>query len=505
MSSNIITPDQPVLWGSLADGSPFPMYTPFGKQRQFHESEITKLLAIGSRGSGKSVMLRMDAHMRALSCPGANLVLVRKSYKDLLKNHVYFDATERMPWSSLKQEMELLGGTFHSTNYICHYPNGSRLFLSYVGQELGTLLGAQFLAAYFDEISTIPWEFFTLLAASVRVAKGSGRKAVIRAATNPLGVSTAEVMKYFVNKDVDYEEERDYDPREWGYIQINMEDNPHLDIDQYRKSLSGLGLEEHVKKAWLEGIYSEEDALFSFYPTREGNPWHVIKEVDLPGLAKKARIYRAYDHGYKPDPAYCVWIAHLGNRYIAIHEKVWYETAIPEIAASIKHEEQELGIDHVVETFCDPTIHIKTGQPRTIKELFEDYGIYMEPSINDRRQYAAVLHTALAEEVTIGYEQGPEGEQIPIQVPRLQIYNNGRRGCPYLVKSIPLQRYNPKKPMSMADNKHDHPVVAMSYFLTNFAADERRPLVKRQVKPWMRMRGSEPWVLGQHNTRRRFN
>src|SRR3990167_7915535 len=100
----------------LPDGTPFTMYEAFPKQAEFHESATPKLVAIGSRNSGKSLMLRMDAHMRALSYPGCNLILIRKTYKELQKSHVYFQG---LPWGSLKAEMELLGGSFHATDYIC--------------------------------------------------------------------------------------------------------------------------------------------------------------------------------------------------------------------------------------------------------------------------------------------------------------------------------------------------------------------------------------------------
>src|SRR3990167_2787917 len=198
---------------TLKDGSPFTIYEPHEKQLAFHTDSSTNLLAIGSRGSGKSLTLRMDAHMRALSCPGINLILVRKTYKDLLKSHIYFQG---LPWGSLKKEMELLGGSFHSTDYICHYPNGSKLFLSYVGHESDALnlLSAEFVAAYFDELSVIPWEFFIKLQASVRASghlKDQGIKGVVRAATNPLGESTATLMDYFVTQTVDPEDDPEYD------------------------------------------------------------------------------------------------------------------------------------------------------------------------------------------------------------------------------------------------------------------------------------------------------
>ena len=257
------------LIGSLPNGTPHVIYEAHDKGILFHEDPTTNLLAVGNRGGGKSLILRMDAHMRALSVPGCNIILIRKTLKDLQKSH----------FIDLDKEMALLGGYFHHTNYIAHYPNGSKLFFSYVGHDTDSmnLLSAQFLALYVDEISVIPWEYFLKLSISVRVVKGSGHKAVVRAATNPLGESAVEVNKYFITKAVDPEEDDDYIPEEWGHIRINMEDNPYLDLVQYRKRFAGLS--DHVKRAWLDGEFMDEAGLFDFHPSKSGLPYHVINEL----------------------------------------------------------------------------------------------------------------------------------------------------------------------------------------------------------------------------------
>ena len=170
------------------------LWVPFPKQVLYHESSVMNLLARGSRGSGKSDMLRWDAHMRLMSMPDVTAVLVRKTMRLLEESHLLF----------IRKEMKALGGYYHGTNHCAVYPTGSRLFFSYVGHEEDALnlLGAQLVAAYFDELTTIPWDYFMKMQASVRVKRGSGIKAVTRSATNPFGESAAEVEKYFVNKDV---------------------------------------------------------------------------------------------------------------------------------------------------------------------------------------------------------------------------------------------------------------------------------------------------------------
>ncbi|MGE3341475.1 MAG: phage terminase large subunit [Candidatus Altimarinota bacterium] len=476
------------------NGQEVVFWDPFEKQIQFHQSNLTNLYARGSRGSGKSQLLRNDAHMRAMSVPNVNMVLLRKTLKDLQKNHI--DSAD----ANIRKEMQMLGGYYHGTNYVATYPTGSKLFFSYVGHESDALnlLGAELLALYVDEITTIPWEYFLRLTSSLRVKKGSGLKAVTRCAANPFGESAAEVEKYFVTKDVLPEEDPDYDPDEWGYIQINHTDNPYADVEQYEKRLANLP--PYLRKAWLEGEFADEEALFEFHPKRDGNPYHVLEDIDIDRLIRGGRIFRAFDWGWSPDPSYCLWIAHLGNRYIAFHEKTWNKTIIPDIAAEIKEIDKSLGIDRIWGTFCDPSLDIHTGgEIRTNKEIFEAHGIPMECSVNNRELYASSIHHALAEEVAP-------------KTPRLQIYRgNSSFGCPYLVKALPLMRTNPKRPMAMDDHKHDHPVVTLAYFLISQASleqKETKQVYRRsgkvgQSRAWADSDHADRWILGQHNIRGR--
>lgn len=258
----------------LPDGTPHLMYEPTSdKHLWFHQSSIKNLIAYGNRGGGKSHLLRFDAHMRAMSAPNTNLILVRRTYPELLRSHLIH----------ISAEMKMLQGDYNKTEHIAYYPNNSKLFFSHVATESDSLnlLSAEFIAAYFDELSTIPWDFFVKLAASVRIGgkvlKEAGVKGVIRAATNPLGPSAAEVFSYFVNKDVDPEDDPDYNPVDWDSIKIQMEDNSHLDIEDYKKQFAGMPA--YLKKAWLDGEFALENQLFDFKPTKNSKPYHVIKEI----------------------------------------------------------------------------------------------------------------------------------------------------------------------------------------------------------------------------------
>jgi hypothetical protein len=271
---------------ALPDGQLHDMYVPTSdKHVWFHSNTTKNVLAYGNRGGGKSHLLRFDAHMRALSVPNANMILIRKTFPQLMQSHLIH----------IEREMALLGGIYHKTNHVATYPNGSKLFFSHVSTEADSLnqLSAEYIAAYFDELSTIPWDFFVKLCASVRIGgklKDMGLKGVVRAATNPLGPSAHEIFQYFVNKDVEPEDDPDYNPYDWAAIQIQLDDNNHIDKEDYKKQFSGMPA--YLKKAWVDGEFALENQLFDFKPKIGTSEYHVINM--MPTLGNTPILYEEY-------------------------------------------------------------------------------------------------------------------------------------------------------------------------------------------------------------------
>jgi phage terminase large subunit len=479
-------------FGSIIVGNEV-LYVPTEKGIDYHQRTEPNVLLWGGRGSAKSTTGRWDAHMRALAYPGFKYVILRRTYPELEKTHLI----------SVPREMKLLGGTYNHTKHIAHYPNGSRGFFSHCATEedVLNLLGGEFYLAFFDEISTFEWEHFMKLASSVRAPVGSGLIPMVRAATNPLGESAMEVNKYWVDHSVEPDEAPDYNPNDWYSIRANIEDNPYLDAQQYRKRFTGLA--EHIRKAWLDGEFAYENALFDFRPTtKESKPFHVIHDLDFPKILRNATIYRAIDAGWFPDPTVCLWIAHLGDRHIVFHEKTWYKTTAAEVADDIKEEDKLLarrvGSDfsfRAAITYCDPSMDINTtADVRTIKEIYEDHGVAMECSINKRDWFATAMHNALA-------------EMADENTPRIQFYTNGSQGCPNLVKTIPQMRYDSKRPEFMADHKADHYVVTCCYYLLSHASDARSEYMNQpggHQKPWMKEKNTERKPLGYNNVSTRL-
>lgn len=460
------------------------LYVPTDKQMDYHARTEANVLFWGGRGSGKSMCGRWDAHMRALAHPGFNYLILRRTYPELQKSHLVH----------VPREMKQLGGYFHYTDRIAHYPNGSRGYFSHCATEedVLNLLSAEFALMIFDELSTFEWEMFTKLSASVRVPVNSELTAMVRGLTNPLGPSAQKIVQYFVNKDVELDEDPDYLPSDWHSIHANLDDNPHLDREQYKKRFSGLPA--HVRKAWVDGEFVLENALFDFRPTLknaagEVKPFHVTPDLDLKKILSVATVYRAIDAGWFPDPTVVLWIAHLGNRYIVFHEMLRYKTPAPEIAKDILDADLMMGIKRVAMTYCDPSMDINTtADVRTVKDIYEANGIPMECSVNKRDMFASSVHNALAQEA---------GENVP----KLQIYHRGSIGCPYLTKTIPMMRFNPKDPAKMDDHRDDHAVVTLAYFLISGASIDQAPITFEQMRPWMKAKRQPNSVLGYDQVR----
>ena len=253
----------------------------------YHLRTEPNVLFYGGRGSGKSVTGRWDAHMKALAFPGFKYCILRRTYPELLKSHLI----------DVPKEMRFFGGDFNIGTKVARYPNGSLGFFSHCNteQDVLNLLSAEFYLMFFDEVSTFDWEMFVKLAASCRIPTkfkelmGTTADGYVRAATNPLGVSAEMINRYWVTKDVDLEEDPHYNPNDWYSIKANLEDNPYLS-ESYLARFSGMST--NVRKAWVEGEFSMENALFDFHPVLDGKPYHVTNEIDLPKILKSATIYR---------------------------------------------------------------------------------------------------------------------------------------------------------------------------------------------------------------------
>ena len=463
------------------DGSLKLWWLPLPHQKAYHEAHQPNVLLEGGRGSGKSEVIRKDAILRCMAYPNYHCLVLRREFPELRRTHL----------AHIDREMKELypddSGYFHKTECKAIFPNGSSITFGGCETEADVLryLSSQYNLIAFDELSTFTLQQFLQISASARAPEGSGLIALVRGGTNPLGEGAGWVREWFIDKTVNIEEFQGYHPDDYLAIHSTFRDNPYLDREAYEKRLSSLP--EHIRRAWLDGEWLDEAALFDFRPTLEGKPFHVITELPRVGgesILKTpwVRIYRSYDHGWFPDPAVCLWHAVIGNRVITFKEKKWFRTLAPDIAREIVEESRGM---KVVTTYCDPAMDMHTGSAaESILEQMERAGVPLEKSVNDRELAAHAIHaglTTMADQTT----------------PKWTIYG---AGCPYLVKTLPMMRPDKKNPHAIAPHHDDHAPIAAGYFLmAHFSPTEKPRQMQKFWMPWKKQ--TDRVVLGSGNVR----
>src|SRR6266850_2672960 len=181
-----------------------PMDDPQCNQVAIHESNAPNLLALGTRGTGKSTTLRWDAIIRCLTFPNFRALILRRTMPDLRKSHLAF----------IDYEMRMLGGVFLHTTFEAKFPNGSVLQFSHCEKMTDVLnfLSSEWGFIGFDELSTFTLEMFLQISAAARAPLSAPYVAIVRACSNPLGPGAAWMKQWFIDRDVNLAEYPDYHP-----------------------------------------------------------------------------------------------------------------------------------------------------------------------------------------------------------------------------------------------------------------------------------------------------
>ena len=460
------------------DGSEFSWYTPQPHQRPYHESNAPNLLAWGTRGTGKSTQMRKDAIIRCMTYEGYKVLILRRKIPDLRKSHLQF----------INHEMELLGrdvGYYRETTFDVKFVNNSFIQFSHCEKlkDVENYLSSEWDLIIFDEVSTFPLEMFLTISAAARSPTNAPYVALVRCGSNTLGIGAEWMKAWFIDHVVRSEDYPDYIPEDFESIFSTLDENKYTNRAEYTKRLKNLP--EHIKRSYLYGEFVVEGSYFSdFRRIKDEKPWHVIDTLPTwqgqPLFAHSwLSVYRCIDWGYSPDPAVCIWIAVLPNkRAIAFKELSWKKTLAKDVALEIKKASANM---HIVESFCDPTMLIKEGQAYSIGEIFEQNGVPVTASTNDRILYGYSIHEYL--------------NTLVDETPQLQIVRPmGLYGCPDLIRTLPILLMDKADPRKIADGD-DHWAVALAYFCMGQASPSKDPAVGA-VPRWMTRHRRTRMVVG---------
>lgn len=233
----------------------FPLHP---KQWTAFTSPATEILYGGAAGSAKSHLIRIAAIMWALAIPGLQIYIFRRTYDDLIKNHM------EGPTGFFALLASWLGKYIEIVENEIRFNNGSKIYLCHCQHEKDRFKyqGAEIHVLLIDELTHFTDVIYRFLRGRVRMPASMnipeeyvGRFPRILCGTNPGGIGHQWVKSTFIDKHPAFECWQTPD-EEGGFVRqfipANLNDNPSIDRKKYASTLSGLGNAALVK-AMLDG------------------------------------------------------------------------------------------------------------------------------------------------------------------------------------------------------------------------------------------------------------
>jgi predicted phage terminase large subunit-like protein len=271
-------------------------HTPTPKQAEFLTLPNREAFYGGAAGGGKSDALLTGALMYVTE-PGYAGILFRRSYADLA-----------LPGALMDRAQEWLGGTdasWNGTEKTWTFPSGATLTFGYLQTEKDKYRyqSAEFQYVGFDELTQFTLSQYRYLFSRLRRLKGSRIPIRMRSASNPGGEGHEWVKEHFLEEGPE---------KGRPFIPARLEDNPHLDVEEYERSLEEL---DPVTRAQLR----HGDWEVSEQGTKFQRHWFEVVE-DYPHDAPLARFWDLAATEPKPgkDPD---WTA---GAKLALKDGIWY-------------------------------------------------------------------------------------------------------------------------------------------------------------------------------------
>ena len=416
---------------------------PSEKQKLFLKAKTKHIGFGGARGGGKSWAVRTKAVHLSLRYPGIKLLIVRRTYPELMGNHIRI----------LRSQLTGIA-KYNDKDKLLRFSNGSTISFSYCAcdKDLDRLQGVEFDIIFLDEATQLSEFQMKSITACLRGVGAFPKR--IYYTCNPGGQGHGYIKRIFIDRR--YEEGEN--PEDYTFIQSLVTDNAALMRAQpdYIKQLQALP--PKLRDAWLygrwdvyEGQFFEE---FSDRPEhyRDRRYTHVIAPFDIPA---DWRIFRSFDWGYNR-PFSCGWWAvdHDGTAFRILelygctgtpNEGVrWTPKAVFDEIHRIETEHPFLAGKHIT-GIADPAIwDAETGE--SIAETAARCGVHFIPGDHKRIPGWLQVH----------YRMAFDREGFAM----MYVFSN----CRAFIRTMPLLLYDISKPEDLNTDGEDHVADEVRYF-----------------------------------------
>jgi len=241
-------------------------HKPTPKQEEFLALNSKEAFYGGAAGGGKSDALLMAA-LQYITVPGYSALILRKTYTDL-----------SLPEALMDRAQEWLHNTdarWSEKDKQWMFPNEATLNLGYMESENNKYRyqSSAFQFVGYDEVTQFPESQYLYLFSRLRGLKGMNVPLRMRSASNPGNVGHDWIKQRFINPG---REDR-------PYIRALLQDNPFLNREEYRDSLSQL--DPITREQLLNGDWDvvQEGAMFKQF-------WFEVVN-DFPADCEKVRYW----------------------------------------------------------------------------------------------------------------------------------------------------------------------------------------------------------------------
>lgn len=461
------------------------------KQMAALESIATEILFGGAAGGGKSHLMRLAAILWCAAISGLQVYLFRRTYDDLIKNHMEGPSGFRnllSGWEAcgfcriVDDEIRFWNG---SKIYLCHCQHEKHRF-KYQGAEIHVLL--------IDELTHFTDKIYRFLRNRVRMVgielpeQYAGRFPRIICGANPGGIGHQFVKATFIDGVQPMKVVRAPDS-EGGmlrqFIPARLEDNPSMNDNDpgYEARLAGLGSESLVRAMRYGDWDIVEGAFFDNFRKDR----HVIKPFQIPDHWMR---FRAGDWG-SAKPFSFGWYGVASEDFIAgpgiviprgalVRYREWYGVKtdkegkyIPDVGLKMNAEAVGAGVrdrdkgDPIGYGVLDPAAFSEDGGPsigeRMMRGTNGSNGATFRRADNARVAYRGAMG---------GWDQVRsrlDGDQDGR--PMLFFFET----CIHAIRTIPALQHDEDRPEDLNTHMEDHSADEVRYACMSRPYERKAP------------------------------
>lgn len=411
------------------------------KQEKFFKARTRFVGYGGARGGGKSWAIDRKAPLMALQYSGIKILLLRRTYKDLERNHVR--ALEPL----------LSGIAKYSRQEKCfRFPNGSILELGYCASESDVLQyqGQEYDVIFVDEATQFTEFQFETLTACLRGANSFPKRMYLTC--NPGGVGHEWVKRLFISRKYKGSE----NPEDYTFVPATIEDNKILlESDPgYVNMLNNLS--NGLRQAWRDGNW---DMLAGQYFSEFDRNIHVIEPFEIP---KHWKRYRTIDYGL--DCLACLWLAIDEHGNYFVYREYAEEDKVISVGA---HDITDLSTDEsIIYTVAPDDLWARSQESAKSKaDIFRENGLTLLKGNRNRETGWLAVKELLAVK---------NGDS------RLKIFSN----CTELIECIPALQRDARRPTDCMTEPHNitHLPDALRYFCLQYVYPTKEQCEQNQFE-----------------------